>query len=551
MRDEKKRGTMNDERGSKDSNSSIHHSSFRVHRLTSSLIPSPARICVPVCERRAIDLRQAVARASEVADIIELRLDYLQGDELFKALRSLPSLISASARPIIVTLRPIEQGGQREMDNLTRIIFWVEHFLYDKPHVDFADIELDLAELFQQREKDEGKELLNWERVICSEHYFAGPPVDLWKIFERMASSPARILKIAVRVNDITDCIEIFRLLEHARREGREMIAVAMGEAGIATRILAPSRGAFLTYGSSDEEHASAPGQLSASELRHVYRVHKLNHETEIMGLVGFPVSHSLSPRIHNAAFDALNVNAVYIPFEVREAGEFLRRMVHPRTREINWRLRGLSVTAPYKSDVLRYLDWVEAKAEEIGAVNTIVVEDEELRGYNTDAAALLAPLVEKGLSLRGARCAIIGAGGAARCALWSLRQEGARVTVFARDVLKAGPTAEKFGADCRELDGASFDGFDLVINATPLGTRGEREDETPALAGQLLGARMAYDLVYNPGDTRFLREARAAGCETLSGLAMLIAQASEQFKLWTGQTAPLDVMNEAAQRGM
>ena len=116
-----------------------------------------AQICVPICEQRAIDLRQAMARASEVADIIELRLDYLQGDELFKALRSLPALINSSSRPVIVTLRPIEQGGQREMNDLTRIIFWVEHFLYDKPHVGLADIELDLALLFKQREEDEGK----------------------------------------------------------------------------------------------------------------------------------------------------------------------------------------------------------------------------------------------------------------------------------------------------------------------------------------------------------------------------------------------------------
>jgi shikimate 5-dehydrogenase len=121
---------------------------------------------------------------------------------------------------------------------------------------------------------------------------------------------------------------------------------------------------------------------------------------------------------------------------------------------------------------------------------------------------------------------------------------------VFARDALKTRPTVAKFGADCRELEGASFDGFDLVINATPLGTRGEREDETPALATQLRGARIAYDLVYNPSDTRFLREARAAGCETTGGLAMLIAQASGQFKLWTGRDAPLDIMKEAALRG-
>ncbi|HKC62321.1 MAG TPA: shikimate dehydrogenase, partial [Pyrinomonadaceae bacterium] len=513
----------------------------------SALIPHPF-VCVPVCERHAIDLREAIARACESADIIELRLDYLPGDELFKALRNLPSLINASARPVIVTLRSSEQGGEREMDDNTRIIFWVEHFLYGKPHIGFADIELDLVLLFQKREKTEGKAMLDWDRVICSQHCFAGGvPDNLWEIYEQMAATPARILKVAFQADDITDCITVFRLLEHARSVGREMIAIAMGDAGVMTRILAPSRGAFLTYGSLDGLRASAPGQISARELREVYRVHKLNQDTEIVGLVGSPVMHSLSPHIHNAALEALNLNAVYIPFEVRNINEFMRRMASPRTREMMWPLRGLSITAPHKLTVMNHLDWVEPSAQAIGAVNTIVIEGLTLRGYNTDAPALVVPLRARGLKLSEARCAVIGAGGAARCALWGLRQEGARVTVFARDVEKAKPTAEKFGAECRELAGASFDGFDLVINATPLGTRGKIEDETPALCDQLRGAHLAYDLVYNPSDTRFQREARAAGCESLGGLEMLVAQAAEQFKLWTGKLAPVDVMKEAA----
>ncbi|MDT4898565.1 MAG: 3-dehydroquinate dehydratase / shikimate dehydrogenase [Acidobacteriota bacterium] len=507
------------------------------------------RICVPVCENQAIELRQAMTSAGEVADLIELRLDYLQGDELFKALRNLPALISASERPVIVTLRPAEQGGQREMDNLTRIIFWVEHFLYGKPHVDFADIELDLALLFRQREKEEGRDLLNWNRVICSHHDFTGVPSELEKIYEQMAATPARILKIAVQANEITDCLPVFHLLERARRKGREMIAVAMGNAGIATRILAPSRGAFLTYGSLDNAQSSAPGQITAAELRELYNVDKLNPQTEIMGLVSSSVSYSLSPYLHNAAFKALDVNAVYIPFEVRDAADFIRRMAHPRTRELKWKLRGLSVTMPHKSAIMEHLDWIERSASEIGAVNTIVVEGDELRGYNTDAAGLIQPLREKGVSLREARCAVIGAGGAARSALWGLGREGARVTLFARDVEKAKPVAEKFGADCMLLADTSFDGFDLVINATPLGTRGEREDQTPALSSQLRGARLAYDLVYNPPETRFLREAREAGCDSFGGLQMLVAQAAEQFRLWTGKPAPLDVMMAAALR--
>src|SRR5947209_7099090 len=166
------------------------------------------------------------------------------------------------------------------MSDLTRQIFWGEHLLYGKPHVDFADIELDLALLFQQKEKDEGRELLDWQRVICSQHYFDGLPDDLLKIYREMARTPARILKIAARADDITDCLPIFRLLEHARRDGREMIAVAMGDAGIVTRVLAPARGAFLTYGSLDEASASAPGQIAATDLREVYRLHQLNSET-------------------------------------------------------------------------------------------------------------------------------------------------------------------------------------------------------------------------------------------------------------------------------
>ncbi|HKQ52107.1 MAG TPA: type I 3-dehydroquinate dehydratase, partial [Pyrinomonadaceae bacterium] len=370
-----------------------------------------ARICVPVCEGRAVDLREAVERAGRVADIVELRLDYLQGDELFKALRNLPSLISASPRPVIVTLRPIGQGGRREMDNLTRLIFWVEHFLYGKPHVDFADIELDLALLFREREQEENRDLLNWGRVICSHHDFGGVPEDVEKIYEQMAATPARILKLAVSAADATDCIPVFRLLERARSEGRAFIAVAMGSHGVVTRILGPARGAFLTYASLDLRQASAPGQLGASELRDVYRVNQLDRGTEVMGLVGSPVAHSLSPHMHNAAFAAVGLNAVYVPFDVRDAESFLRRMVHPRTREVELNLRGLSVTTPHKTVVMESLDAVESHAREIGAVNTIVVEEDGLRGYNTDADALVSPLREKGTQLDGANCAVLGAG--------------------------------------------------------------------------------------------------------------------------------------------
>ncbi|HYY57965.1 MAG TPA: shikimate dehydrogenase, partial [Pyrinomonadaceae bacterium] len=345
-------------------------------------------------------------------------------------------------------------------------------------------------------------------------------------------------------------CIAVFRLLDRARREGREVIAIAMGQAGIATRILGPPRGAYLTYGALANENATAPGQITATSLRELYRIDRIDRQTEIMGLMGSPIAHSVSPQMHNAAFAARGINGVYIPFEVREAEDFLRRMVHPRTRELDWRLRGLSVTAPHKSALFELLDHVDPPALEIGAVNTISVEDGGLVGYNTDAGAMLAPLVSR-VNLSGARCAVIGAGGAARAALWALQREGAETTLFARKPEKARPLAEKFGARCAQLECARFDGYELVINATPLGTRGESESETPATASQLRGAGLVYDLVYNPPETRFMLEALEAGCECIGGLPMLVAQAAEQFRLWSGEDAPLEVMREAALRAV
>ncbi|HYO99748.1 MAG TPA: shikimate dehydrogenase, partial [Pyrinomonadaceae bacterium] len=481
----------------------------------------------------------------------EVRLECLDDEaQLERATRELPALHRARTRPHVLTFRPAEQGGARNLDAARRARFWSENFPPGDERADYADLELDIAARLKERESERAEMLIDWNKVICSHHDFAGLPADLENIFTRMLDTPARILKLALCAHDITDCLAAFGLLERARRDARrEMIAVAMGEAGLLTRILAPARGAFLTFGALTQDEATAPGQPGARELRTLYRVHSIDERTQIMGLVGSPVAHSVSPQMHNAAFAARGMNAVYIPFEVADVRAFVRRMAHPRTRELKWNLHGLSITAPHKSAILPLLDSIEPAAREIGAVNTVVFEPDALKGYNTDAAAALAPLTGR-IELRGARVAVLGAGGAARALLWSLREAGARTYVYARDIERARATAEKFDAPCHALDGARFDGFDLVVNTTPLGTRGERETETPAAAFQLRGARAAYDLVYNPTETRFMRAAREAGCEIiLGGLPMLVAQAAAQFKLWTGEDAPLEVMREAAEK--
>lgn len=508
------------------------------------------RICVPVCVENASEIEPAINRSAEIVDVIEIRMDCLLPAEVDKAERILARLCAKSSRPLIITFRPAEQGGKRELDDSVRVNFWRrQEKLLEHANLYYGDIELAVIEALS-RSGNFFQSQHGWERIICSHHDFIGVPAELEKIYQRMIATRARVLKIAFQANEITDCIPALNLLERARVEGHEMIAIAMGDSGILTRILGPSRGSVLTYGFLDEINATAPGQISALELRDLYRIRNINGETQIMGLVGEHVMHSVSPHIHNDAFAARNQNAVYIPLKVKTLGEFVRRMVHPRTREIDWNLRGLSITAPHKIAIMRHLDWIDPTAVEVGAVNTVVVSDNILRGYNTDASSALAPL-DGLIELKDANVAVIGAGGAARSLLWSLRKVGAHVTVFARDEERATLVARQFGTKCELLADASFSGFEIVINTSPLGTRGVSENASPVTTKQLEGVRIVYDLVYNPIETRLMREASEAGCHSVGGLKMLVAQAAEQFKIWTGTDGPVDVMHDSAFRAL
>jgi 3-dehydroquinate dehydratase / shikimate dehydrogenase len=496
---------------------------------------SSARICVPICETTWVAVETACRQASLVADLIELRLDYLSPDEF--DLEKLRNLLLSLPHPLILTFRPLEQGGHREIASTERVLFW--RALLESGLSTYWDVESNLLTQLSFAP--------DWSHVINSMHDFAGVPHDLSATAKEMAGSSAAVVKIAVHAEDITDCISIFRLIEDFRRQDRKIIAIAMGPAGVATRILGPSRGAFLTYGALDSESASAPGQLTAKQLRSVYHIDEITDQTPIFGLVGSPVMHSVSPQMHNASFKSENLAGVYLPFEVKDLSSFFRRMVNPQTRELDWNLGGLSVTAPHKRAVLDLVDSVAPDAREIGAINTVIIEDQKMTGYNTDVDGLLEPLRKRLGELAKLRVALIGSGGVARAAAWGLQREQAQVSIFARSSARSEEIAERFGATCQPIAGASFENFDVVINATPLGSFGALSNETPATREQLAGAKYAYDLVYNPLETRFLTEARIAGCQQVAGLEMLVAQARLQFELWTGQLPSSQVMFDAA----
>ncbi|HKO42406.1 MAG TPA: shikimate dehydrogenase [Pyrinomonadaceae bacterium] len=498
------------------------------------------RICVPICETDIRALTAAIKRAAGVGHFIEVRLDCVNEGDLTSAIETLRQQLQEHTPSTIITLRPEEQGGLRPLTLDQRLRFWREHG-FGLP-ASFFDVEFDLAEEFLRK-----GESVDWSRVICSTHAFSGGVGDAEKLYERVARIPAQLLKVSVMLDDAVDNLGIFKLLERAASDDRKLIAIGMGGAGVPSRILGPSRGSWLTYAPLDHDTSTGPGQLTVSELRDTYHFERITEATEVMGLIGHPIAHSLSPQIHNAAFKSADLDAVYLPFDVRDLSSFMRRMVHPATREIDWRLRGLSVTTPHKQNVMDHLDWIDPAAMEIGAVNTVVIDGKQLKGYNTDALGFINALKTQRRELDGTRCAVIGGGGAARAAVWALLQEGAKVSLFVRDIERAKPLAETFEVPISDLHSASFEGFDVVVNTTVLGMSGLQEQQTPANAAQLRGARLAYDLVYNPTETRFLREAEQVGCETLGGLSMFVAQAAAQFNLWTGREAPSDVMHAAA----
>jgi 3-dehydroquinate dehydratase / shikimate dehydrogenase len=511
-----------------------------------------ARIAVSITLASWSDALAAIARAAPIADLIEIRLDYLKDrNPHLDAEEILGQAITESSRPIIFTHRSgrPESAPNRTAQNKSRLIGARKEPLGR----DYFDFDL-------QADNSVGLHLYNTyvrlfgthPQIILSHHDFNKcDEKELTRIYKRFAVFNPDITKIAAQAERIDDLLAIFNLLDKAKSDKRALIALAMGSAGRISRILGPGRGSFLTFASLEQGAESAPGQFTIDEMLSLYRVKSITDETSIYGILGNPVDHSVSPHMHNAAFAALGLDAVYLPIALtpNELSSFIEKFAHPSKRAIRWSFRGASVTVPHKVRVAEMLDEVDPTAKDAGAVNTIVVDGERLRGYNTDIAGAIRPL-EQLLDLRGAEAAVLGAGGAARAVVKGLCERGARVTIYGRDAAKRERLAEEFKIEARSFDEASEMRCDLLINTTPIGMRGwQSEVKIPIKPEALARCGLVYDLVYNPIETELLREARERGARTLGGLEMLIAQAAEQFELWTGISPPIDVMRAAAMK--
>ena len=494
-----------------------------------------ARVCAVITEETIEAARAALNQAAGVADLAELRLDYLR-DFDFSNPENLRPILEDKPIRVIITCRAVEEGGKQKVDDTIRLPLLIEGA---KRFADCCDIEATHYAHAVRLQPDLTK-------LIVSYHNFDETPAHLDSVYRMICSHPAAIHKIVTMAKTVTDAIPIFKLFEKAKKEKRNLIALAMGEPGLITRILGPSRGCFLTYASLDRGQESAPGQPTCRELNEIYRIAQITPSTHVTGIIGKPVHHSASPAMHNAAFSALDFDFIYIPLEVSDVEPFFKKFVRPDTREMDWNLRGLSVTFPHKRAVMPMLDALDDGARAIGAVNTVVVTDGRLTGHNTDVHGAMAPL-EKIIKLAGEKCGVIGSGGGARAVVFGLVEAHANVTVYAFDMEEAKRLAEEFHVAVQPLDAFEKSDMRVVINATPVGMHGHSEGSSVVTREALHKRRVAYDLVYNPLETRFLQYAREEGCPTISGIEMLIAQAALQFELWTGVKPPISVMRTAA----
>jgi 3-dehydroquinate dehydratase/shikimate dehydrogenase len=474
-----------------------------------------ADLCITIGAPTLAELRARRQQAEDQADFIELRLDTVADPDVAGAL-------AGRRGRVIVTCRAAWEGGHFRGSEEERLRLLEEAWTAG---ADFVDVE------WAARESAPWIARTHGERLIVSSHDFTGVPADLDSLHRAMQRWPADVAKIAITARRLSDTMPLAEIAQSAST--RRRVLVAMGPAGAVTRILPDRFASAWTYAGA----AWAPGQLSATLLRDEFRFGSLSSRADLYGVVARPSGHSVSPAMHNAAFRAAGIDAVYVPFEAEDADDFL-------TFADALNVRGASITLPFKVDLLSRVA-ADDLSRRVGAVNTLVRgKDGRWLGANTDVAGLVAPLSGR-LSLEGDRAAILGAGGAARGAALALADRGACVVIYARRPTAARKVATDMGVDSAPWPPAPGS-WDLLVNATPAGMEPNVQD-TPWPDARFDG-RFVYDLIYNPAETRLLREARAAGCETLGGLDMLVAQAAAQFELWTGRPPARGVMRAAAE---
>ncbi|RUL85036.1 shikimate dehydrogenase [Tautonia sociabilis] len=490
-------------------------------------------ICVTLGRGRHRTLLEEWKQAAEAgAELVELRVDCLRSEI------NLKRLLSDRPTPLVFTIRRGADGGLWRGNEEKRLLLIREAIVAG---VDYVDLEVDIARSIPRFGKT---------KRIVSYHNFRETPEDLDAIVAQAREANADIVKIATMAKTVSDAS---RVLETAARSSESVptIGLAMGPLGVFTRILGRKYGAPFTYAGFNPERTFAPGMLSFDELRRDYAYNRITKDSLVYAVIGDPIAHSLSPAVHNAAFQKLGLHAVYVPLLIPSG------KLRPSLETLSWLdLRGLSVTIPHKEAILPMLKQVDGAVERLKACNTVVIKDGVWTGHNTDYHAALGVLEEavggspgdENSVLVDKQVLILGAGGVARTIAYGLVRRGAGVALTNRDDERAARVASEIG--CRHVSWAARASTpcDILINGTPVGMY-PNLDETPVPPAAFRAGMVAFDTIYHPENTMFLKLARERECKTVSGVDMFVRQAALQFTLFTGREAPVEVMREAVAR--
>lgn len=490
------------------------------------------RICIALGLPDIPKLLDHARREAEAGEtFLEFRLDYLdhpeRGPEAVCAfLTQFPECI------VLATCRRHQNAGRfnGSIDEQIRIL---EAAVRNGAQA--VDVEIETAEAAP----DKLNALRGRARLLISYHNYEGTP-QLDTVLNRLGRIPADAYKLVTTARKPSDNGRVLAVPRaHAKTP---LVVLAMGELGFPTRVLAQSYGCLYTYAAPMATDGTAAGQVSARQLRHLYRVEKLGRGAKVYGVIADPVRHSISPAIHNRAFQSRRLDAVYLPFlvapvQLRDFFQLAEKLP----------IQGFSVTIPHKQKIIRYLDFVDPLARRIGAVNTVWRKAGKWRGTNTDAPGVTGPLARH-VRLKDASILIAGNGGAARGAAFALSEAGAKLAVVGRNPDRVRALAKACGADALSREQLSGRHFDATVHATPIGMFPHPND--CYFEGEIPGD-VVFDMVYNPMETLLLKHAREQGKTVIPGLEMFIEQAVRQFEIWTSETAPRSLMEKAAQEAL
>jgi 3-dehydroquinate dehydratase/shikimate dehydrogenase len=490
------------------------------------------RICIALGLPDVPTLLDHARREAEAGEtFLEFRLDFLdrpcQGADAIRGfLDQFPDLI------VVATCRRHQNHGKFNGSIEEQLA------ILDRAVANGAqaiDIEIETAEAAEDR--------LSYFRgraqVVVSYHnYEATPPMDT--ILGRVMKVQADVYKVVTTARKPSDNLRVLAAAKALPKS--RLVVLAMGELGFPTRVLSPVFGGVYTYATPMQAEGTAAGQVSARFLRHLYRVEKLRKSAKIYGVIADPVRHSISPAVHNRAFQSRRVDAVYLPFLVSPA--YLRDFFAMAAK---LPLTGFSVTIPHKQKIIRYLDAVDPLARRIGAVNTVWRKAGKWRGTNTDVAGITVPLA-KILRLQNASVLIVGNGGAARGAACALSDAGAKITLVGRNADRVRALSKVCGAEALGREQLGSRHFDILVHATPLGMYPHVNE---CFSQGEVPAEVVFDMVYNPLETRLGQRAREQGKTVIPGLEMFLEQAAQQFELWTSDSAPRAVMQKAAMEAL